>query len=518
MRGLWMLHGFLPTLMMVFVPMSGWTAPPATLNGLVARYNFDEPSGSVVRDLSGNRNDGTLRGGAARSPGLLQGGVQFGGVDGWVEIPDSPSLHLRDGLTISLWVKPGRIRQDPEQKGDCQTLVSKNWNWRSRIDHRGRIATILGGENWDASKQEMQWVLPAEKDVWCHIVYVFSRDEKRMRLYRDGQKIDERTHVIVGLRDESGQPLLLGLDVGGWNPLLGCMDEVQVYNRALTEEEIAALPVSVSLETLLFWDQTLERSRAQLRRSVSSRKTDRDLATRITRQVSLARQWIAGEKAAETRDLSTGKFRQFSALLQRIEGTAAALAQGRAPLKRAVAYAVKPVTATLRLPNSFPAKGIASDTFHVVAAPGEFEPVSFVLAAWGDLRRLTFQIGNLRGKASSIPAASVDLRVVKCWYQSGSAWQDVFQDRQHRVLVPELLLHDDSLVKVDDTRRENLVKCRFSEGERYVCISRIPTGAEDDDPASMREARGRTIPNRVFPVQDRASLQPLDIQEGTCRQ
>ena len=78
---------------------------------------------------------------------------------------------------------------------------------------------------------------------------------------------------------------------------------------------------------------------------------------------------------------------------------------------------------------------------------------------------------ELKGDAGPIPASAVDIKVVKCWYQSGSAWHNQKQDKSKRVLVPELLLNDETLVKVDREKQENYVKLRFPEGDKYVWIS-----------------------------------------------
>jgi hypothetical protein len=94
------------------------------------------------------------------------------------------------------------------------------------------------------------------------------------------------------------------------------------------------------------------------------------------------------------------------------------------------------------------------------------------------------------------------MKVVKCWYQSGSAWYSITQDKLKRVLVPELLLNDDSVVKVDTDKKDNYLKLSFPDGERYVCISNLEESAESI-------AKSQSV--KDFPVRDSSTLLPVDI-------
>ncbi len=88
-----------------------------------------------------------------------------------------------------------------------------------------------------------------------------------------------------------------------------------------------------------------------------------------------------------------------------------------------------------------------------------------------DMKSLLATAGNLRSGAHRIPAARLDLRLVKCWYHAGTAWQGIAQDKLHRMLVPNLILHDDRLVKVDYEKQDDYLHGNFPDGERYLWIS-----------------------------------------------
>ncbi|MGI6098826.1 MAG: hypothetical protein ACOYD3_03595 [Kiritimatiellia bacterium] len=147
---------------------------------------------------------------------------------------------------------------------------------------------------------------------------------------------------------------------------------------------------------------------------------------------------------------------------------AADLKEAPAPWKEAPAvyYTVPPLSDIRRLPDAYPADGVALGTLELLAARGEFEPASFVVYPRARVDRFTLRAGDLRGKGGVIPAAAIDLKLAKLWYQAGSAWCGQFNDPLGRLLVPEALLNDEELIRVDPKTRDNYV--RYSNGDGSV--------------------------------------------------
>ncbi|MDD5483567.1 MAG: hypothetical protein PHP98_07950 [Kiritimatiellae bacterium] len=120
----------------------------------------------------------------------------------------------------------------------------------------------------------------------------------------------------------------------------------------------------------------------------------------------------------------------------------------------------------------------------VLACPGEYEPASFVLRTEEDMEGVTAEAAELEGKENAMAPGNVDIRVVKCWWQDkGIGYREETPARLYnptsysavKTLIPELLLHDDSLVKVD--KENNYLKLVFEKGspaqrEEYVLASR----------------------------------------------
>jgi hypothetical protein len=163
-------------------------------------------------------------------------------------------------------------------------------------------------------------------------------------------------------------------------------------------------------------------------------------------------------------------------------------------------YVVPAISDEKILPTSTIPDSYISNEISVAACPGEYEPASFVIHAPDDIASLEIEATDLGGESDFISSDNIDIRVVKYWYQAGNpleAWRG-----WEKLLTPELLLKDDSLVKVEGG--ENYLKV---SGE-YILVS-----GPDGIPG---------IPDRPtcgeFPVQDTATLQPVNIPAGTNKQ
>ena len=142
-------------------------------------------------------------------------------------------------------------------------------------------------------------------------------------------------------------------------------------------------------------------------------------------------------------------------------------------------YVVEPLSNIKRLPDVYPADGKVESTLRILAAKGEFEPASFLFYPFADAEKVELNVSDLNGENGSIiPASAVRLKIVKCWYQGGTAWYSYFADSTARELIPELLLNDEKMLKVDTaerTRRQVMgwrccrVRARCYNRYGYLC-------------------------------------------------
>ncbi len=168
-------------------------------------------------------------------------------------------------------------------------------------------------------------------------------------------------------------------------------------------------------------------------------------------------------------------------------------------------YAVPALSPVKRLPDAFPADGVPGGALQVAACRGEFEPASFLLFPFQTSSRAELKAADLASADGVIPASCVDVKVVKCWYQAGTAWYSYFADVNGRQLTPELLLNDESLVRIDERTKDNYLRVDEPAGTNYVWVS---------NPAAVEAP----LNEEVAPVADGKSLQPFRLEAGAFKQ
>jgi len=207
---------------------------------LVGHWKLDETAGLIAADSSGYGNDGTLRGmaGTEWKTGIRGGALEFTGTGKYVDCGNDTSLRLRGSVTISAWVKMnannagaymgigGKLKTDP-YKGFSLVRHSSNV-FRLWADNG---ANVIAGYEADSDK-------PYTDTEWHHLVGVV--DAGTSKLYVDGVK--QAKQGTVSLTD-SGEIVHIGRQYSGlddryWN---GLIDDVRIYYRALSAQEIAGL-------------------------------------------------------------------------------------------------------------------------------------------------------------------------------------------------------------------------------------------------------------------------------------
>ena len=161
---------------------------------------------------------------------------------------------------------------------------------------------------------------------------------------------------------------------------------------------------------------------------------------------------------------------------------------------------VPAVTDRYILPTDQPMPGIGDGELKLTATPGEYEPASFVIYAQDAINDVTVAVSKLRNSSGDIlNADSIDVRIVKRWVQAAFGSN---ADKELRQLRPELLVYDDSLVKVEN----GLNHVRLENGEYKLT----------DSVASIP---GRSVLHPAeWPIRDASVLQPFALDQGTNRQ
>jgi hypothetical protein len=194
------------------------------IQGLVAGYAFDEGTGTVSADLSGSGNTATLNG-ASWTAGKYGKGLAFNGTTSFVTAGVAGLPAVNQPKTISLWV------YWPNKSSALQAIMAlANPSLKSSV-HYGLKNTQVGvmgyGDTW-----MLMGRLPSVK-AWHHFGYVF--DGTQNRLYLDGKLISTSTIIPAAAAVTDFQ---IGRWVGGSEYFAGSIDDVRIYSRALTVDEL----------------------------------------------------------------------------------------------------------------------------------------------------------------------------------------------------------------------------------------------------------------------------------------
>ncbi|MCH8033209.1 MAG: T9SS type A sorting domain-containing protein [Bacteroidetes bacterium] len=215
----------------------GWTGG----HGLVAYYPFN----GNANDESGNGNDGTVNGPILTTDihGNSNSAYFFDGNDDYIDCGNNQKLDQTGSLTMSAWFQ---LYSLPTELNTDEVIVGK---WRFDQNNNSYILNI----DFDTSNNfqlvtsncptpEVIYGGQVTKNDWYHYVGVIDQDQELLKIYVNG--------ILTATDAYSGQPscsnnenLMIGKinDFGGNNHLHGVIDEVRIYDRALSEAEILDL-------------------------------------------------------------------------------------------------------------------------------------------------------------------------------------------------------------------------------------------------------------------------------------
>ncbi len=214
--------------------------------GLVSYWSFDDADvkGDRVIDLVGG-NDGTILGTPKQVAGKFDGAFKFNGNPDAIDIgsPANGSLDFGDDADFSMmaWIK---VDKPPELDGAQSTIISKGDGGNNARILWKIITTQVNVTIANEAGASPKLVLASAKEVvdgkWHHVLFVSDRSEAT-RIYIDGQ-LDaeggetEGTDITTESRMYIGASVRIGEVTRRY--FEGLIDEVGIYNRALTADEV----------------------------------------------------------------------------------------------------------------------------------------------------------------------------------------------------------------------------------------------------------------------------------------
>jgi hypothetical protein len=203
-------------------------APPDITTGLAAWWKFTEDWGSTANDSSGNGNTATLYNPTWWTSNY---GVTnwFSGNLSYGSVAESSSLETSNQLTVAFWARPSvNAGYDPR-------IISKLYDWDVKLNGRRRYPQFSAGGQYAILNYSLPLI------TWHHVVFTFSNGV--VTGYVDGAPVpfSINTFTATSLPQWAYGLYIAAYNSNFSNPYKGSLDDLRVYNRALSAAEVSAL-------------------------------------------------------------------------------------------------------------------------------------------------------------------------------------------------------------------------------------------------------------------------------------
>jgi len=198
---------------------------------------FDTESSTIAKDYSGNGYNGSIVGATWTEEGKVGGAYYFDGGSDYITVNSSPFDDvLYNDFTISVWIKSDAIADPFRRVLQVGNKTANNFVVIFQKDSKIHFGIYEDGEKRAVETETLA------KNIWYHIAGVWDARKRSMAIYVNGSISIEPGHETLPMGFKSG------FDIGHattssrfW---LGFIDEVEIYNRALSAEQIYQIYLS----------------------------------------------------------------------------------------------------------------------------------------------------------------------------------------------------------------------------------------------------------------------------------
>jgi len=212
------------------------------IDGLNASWHFDEGEGTTAYDTSGNDNDGTLTNMDSATDwidGKYGKALDFDGSNDYVNCGNDESLNITDAITVEAWVKP-EVSDSTFRPVVSKYQSSENqrsW-WLGHYSGNWRFYISNDGSNTKFVQTSLSL------NTWQHIVALFNPSSESGNdtfIYLNNVLKDSINTSYSSLYSNDVNVYIGEYNIGNGYNFNGTIDEVRIYNRGLTTEEISDL-------------------------------------------------------------------------------------------------------------------------------------------------------------------------------------------------------------------------------------------------------------------------------------
>lgn len=198
----------------------------------IAHWKLDEDSGIMAADSAGG-HDGAL----VNSPdwrvdeGQIDGALRFDGDEDYVAVPHVDTLSLSSAFTLSAWIQLKDLEFSSFYRIISKETPGFNDSYWLSI-YNSQLYVGVGGSVFNSGTS-------VNEDQWHHVAATFDSDAGEVRMYIDGTQA--QLYLTSAILTPNSAPLLIG---GNWESnkyFDGLLDDVRLYDQALTADEITTL-------------------------------------------------------------------------------------------------------------------------------------------------------------------------------------------------------------------------------------------------------------------------------------
>lgn len=210
----------------------------AAENGLLLHWQFNEGKGTVAKDSSGNGLDGTVAGKYVKVGKGYALSLSGDSKNGVLVMPPADKQFGRESISYDLWVRPAAFAKQRRliEFGKCfpAYYLTSDVNETGGFSFGGGVKDTASGKYTGAGAGAQTKLVIG---TWTHIAGVFDRGSKTVRIYVNG-KLEAKNAVPAAFDiDFSCEK---GFGAGLWQAFDGVIDEMRVFRRTLSDEEVSA--------------------------------------------------------------------------------------------------------------------------------------------------------------------------------------------------------------------------------------------------------------------------------------
>ncbi len=205
----------------------------AVTSGPASYWPYEEGAGTSAQDASGNGWTGALVNGTAWTAGARGQAVKFDGVNDQIHAGDIPASSAK---TWVFWMK---VSGDASRRQGLLDKYGAAREWRIYL--LNGTLRLQVGKGATSYEEETATGFKAVSNAWTHVAVVFDGATGEFRVYKDGISVATSGNFPVGAIPDTTTPVHIGYRRLGGEHFSGALDELRIYNRALSTTEIQTL-------------------------------------------------------------------------------------------------------------------------------------------------------------------------------------------------------------------------------------------------------------------------------------